>query len=129
TRVVKSALANTGVDARRIGLEITESGVLMASAAANSDLDTLAELGVDLILDDFGTGYSALSSVLQNPVAGLKLAREFTLRLGDRGTGDRISTAMATLTNSLDMYGVIEGVETEAQFAIARKHGWTFGQG
>lgn len=129
TRVVKSALTATGIDAHRIGLEITESGVLMATAAANSDLETLAHLGVDLILDDFGTGYSALSSVLQNPVAGLKLAREFTLRLGDRGTGDRISTAMATLTNSLGMYGVIEGVETEAQWNIARKHGWTYGQG
>lgn len=129
TRVVKSALTATGIDSHRIGLEITESGMLMATTAANSDLETLSDLGVDLILDDFGTGYSALSSVLQNPVAGLKLAREFTLRLGDRGTGDRISTAMATLTNSLGMYGVIEGVETEAQWAIARKHGWTYGQG
>jgi len=128
-RVVKAALSATGIEAHRLGLEITESGVLMATAAAHTDLNELAAMGVDLILDDFGTGYSALSSVLQNPVAGLKLAREFTLRLGDRGTGDRISTAMATLTNSLDMYGVIEGIETEAQCAIARKHGWTYGQG
>jgi diguanylate cyclase (GGDEF)-like protein len=128
-RVVKSALASTGVAPQRLGLEITESGVLMATTAAHADLASLAQMGVDLILDDFGTGYSALSSVLQNPVAGLKLAREFTLRLGDRSTGDRISTAMATLTNSLDMYGVIEGIETEAQFAIARRHGWTYGQG
>ena len=36
---------------------------------------------------------------------------------------------MATLTSSLDMYGVIEGLETEAQYAIARRHGWAFGQG
>jgi diguanylate cyclase (GGDEF)-like protein/PAS domain S-box-containing protein len=128
-RVVKAALASTGVAPQRLGLEITESGVLMATTAAHADLASLAHMGVDLILDDFGTGYSALSSVLQNPVAGLKLAREFTLRLGDRSTGDRISTAMATLTNSLDMYGVIEGIETEAQFAIARRHGWTYGQG
>lgn len=128
-RVVKAALASSGVEPRRLGLEITESGVLMATKAAHADLNSLTEMGVDLILDDFGTGYSALSSVLQNPVAGLKLAREFTLRLGDRSTGDRISTAMATLTNSLDMYGVIEGIETEAQFNLARKHGWTYGQG
>ncbi len=86
-------------------------------------------MGIELILDDFGTGYSALSSVLQNPVAGLKLAREFTLRLGDRSTGDRISTTIAALAHSLDMYGVIEGVETEAQFALARRHGWALGQG
>src|SRR5690606_9360857 len=129
TRVVRQALASTGARPRQLSLEITESGMLMATAAARADLKALTELGCELILDDFGTGYSALSSVLQNPVSGLKLARDFTLRLGDRGTGDRISTAIATLTRSLDMFGVIEGIETEAQCAIARRHGWHLGQG
>lgn len=128
-QVVRHALDTTGVSPHQLGLEITESGMLLATASARADLKALTDLGVDLILDDFGTGYSALSSVLQNPVSGLKLAREFTLRLGDRGTGDRISTAMAALTRSLNMYGVIEGIETEAQFAIARRHGWQLGQG
>lgn len=127
--VVRHALESTGVSPHQLGLEITESGMLLATASARADLKALTDLGVDLILDDFGTGYSALSSVLQNPVSGLKLAREFTLRLGDRGTGDRISTAIAALTRSLNMYGVIEGIETEAQFGIARRHGWQLGQG
>jgi diguanylate cyclase (GGDEF)-like protein/PAS domain S-box-containing protein len=129
TRVVRQALASTGARPRQLSLEITESGMLMATAAARADLKALTELGCELILDDFGTGYSALSSVLQNPVSGLKLARDFTLRLGDRGTGDRISTAIATLTRSLDMFGVIEGIETEAQYTLARRHGWHLGQG
>ena len=129
TRVVRSALNSTGASPHQLGLEITESGMLLATTSARADLKALTELGVELILDDFGTGYSALSSVLQNPVSGLKLAREFTLRLGDRGTGDRISTAMATLTRSLNMFGVIEGIETEAQFAVARRHGWQLAQG
>ena len=128
-RVVASALRESGIHPSRLGLEITESGMLLASRAAHSDLKRITDLGVDLILDDFGTGYSALSSVLQSPVAGLKLAREFTLRIGDRSIGDRISTTMATLTVSLDMYGVIEGIETEEQYTLARRHGWTFGQG
>ncbi|WP_062388215.1 putative bifunctional diguanylate cyclase/phosphodiesterase [Demequina iriomotensis] len=129
TRVVTAALDSTGIDPARLGLEITESGMLIATQAARSDLDGLTALGIDLIIDDFGTGYSALSSVLLNPVSGIKLAREFTLRLGDRGTGDRISTTVATLTRSLKMSGVIEGVESEAQRAIARDHGWQLGQG
>lgn len=129
TRVVSDALAAHGIDGRRLALEITESGMLMASNAAHADLENLNRMGVDLILDDFGTGYSALSSVLQNPVAGIKLAREFTLRLGDRASGDRISTAMAGLTHSLKIDGVIEGVETMAQYAQARRHGWGLGQG
>jgi len=129
TRVVRQALEATGASARQLCLEITESGMLMATASARADLKALTDLGCELILDDFGTGYSALNSVLQNPVAGLKLAREFTLRLGDRGTGDRISTAVATLTQSLNMFGVIEGIETEAQYTIALHHGWDLGQG
>ncbi|WP_430868884.1 putative bifunctional diguanylate cyclase/phosphodiesterase [Demequina aurantiaca] len=129
SRVVKSVLKETGVGADRLALEITESGMLATTPAEQSDLKRLAAMGVDLIIDDFGTGYSSLSSVLQNPVAGLKLAREFTLRLGDRSTGDRISTAIAGLTASLEMYGVIEGIETEAQYTIARRHGWKYGQG
>jgi len=129
TRVVRGALEDTGIDPSRLGLEITESGMLLATQAASADLAALARLGVDLILDDFGTGYSALSSVLQNPVAGLKLAREFTLRLGDRATGDRISSTIANLVDGLGMYGVIEGVETEAQYRQARDHGWLLGQG
>ena len=129
TRVVRDALATTGASASQLGLEITESGILMATGVARADLKALVDMGIELILDDFGTGYSSLSSVLQNPVAGLKLARDFTLRLGDKGTGDRISTAVAALTRSLDMFGIIEGIETEAQFATARRHGWQLAQG
>ena len=129
TRVVKHALETTGAPASQLGIEITESGMLITSAAVRADLKSLVDMGIELILDDFGTGYSSLSSVLQNPVAGLKLAREFTLRLGDRGTGDRISTAVAALTRSLDMFGIIEGIETEAQYAIALRHGWPLAQG
>ncbi|MFW2514597.1 putative bifunctional diguanylate cyclase/phosphodiesterase [Demequina sp. SO4-13] len=128
-RVVREALDATGIDPARLALEITESGMLLATQAAHADMSALTDMGIDLIIDDFGTGYSALSSVLQNPVAGLKLAREFTLRLGDRSTGDRISTAVATLVDSLGMYGVIEGIETEAQYRQALGHGWKLGQG
>ncbi len=129
TRAVKSALSATGVDPRRIALEITESGMLTATKIARADLEQIAALGVDLLLDDFGTGYSTLQSVLQNPIAGLKLSREFSQRLGDDGTGDRISTAVANLTRSIGMYGVVEGIETREQWRKALDHGWTYGQG
>ena len=129
TRVVRTALESSGVQPSRLGLEITESGMLLATHMEQRDIASLAELGVDLIIDDFGTGYSSLSSVLQNPVAGIKLAREFTLRLGDDSAGDRISTAIANLADSLGVYGVIEGIETQAQHERARQHGWPYAQG
>lgn len=128
-RAVRAALDASGVDARRISLEITESGMLMATKVARADLENIAEMGVDLVLDDFGTGYSALASIIQKPVAGLKLAQEFTQRLGDNGSGDRISSAVASLAASLGMYGVVEGVETEAQHVCAKRDGWLYGQG
>jgi diguanylate cyclase (GGDEF)-like protein len=129
TRAVREALAATGVDARRISLEITESGMLMSTKVARADLESIAEMGVDLVLDDFGTGYSALSSIIQNPVAGLKLSYEFTQRLGDNGSGDRISSAVASLAANLGLYGVVEGIETEDQHRRAAGHGWLYGQG
>lgn len=129
TGVVTRAISRHGIAPDRLALEITESGMLVATQAALADLQGLADLGVDLLLDDFGTGYSALSSVLRSPVTGLKLAREFTLRLGDRSTGDRISTAVASLADSLGMHGIIEGVETEAQYRHALGQGWKLAQG
>ncbi|GAA2729658.1 putative bifunctional diguanylate cyclase/phosphodiesterase [Cellulomonas aerilata] len=129
SRVVGDVLEQTGVGAHRLGLEITETGVLQAAGSARADLERLADLGVTLVLDDFGTGYSALSSVLAAPVTGLKLDRSFTARLGDGGAGDRISVAIAALVDSLDSYGVVEGIETEAARTHAVAHGWTHGQG
>jgi diguanylate cyclase (GGDEF)-like protein/PAS domain S-box-containing protein len=129
SRVVEAVLRETGVGAHRLGLEITETAVLSAAGSARADLERLAALGVTLVLDDFGTGYSALSSVLSAPVTGLKLDRSFTARLGDDGTGDRISIAIAALVDSLDSYGVVEGIETEAARTHALAHGWTHGQG
>lgn len=129
TRAVRAALDATGIDARRISLEITESGMLMSTKVARADLESIADLGVDLVIDDFGTGYSALSSIIQNPVAGLKLSHEFTQRLGDNGSGDRISSAVASLAANLGMYGVAEGIETEDQHRRAKGHGWLYGQG
>ncbi|WP_066587699.1 putative bifunctional diguanylate cyclase/phosphodiesterase [Cellulomonas timonensis] len=128
-RTVADALAEAGVSGDRLGIEITESGVLQATDLARADLDRLTELGVVLVLDDFGTGYSALSSVLQAPIRGLKLDRSFTIRLGDGGACDRISTAIAALVDSLSSHGVVEGIETEEQRRLALAHGWTHGQG
>ncbi|WP_061962387.1 putative bifunctional diguanylate cyclase/phosphodiesterase [Demequina flava] len=126
---VADALNESGIRPGQLALEITESGMLLATHATRTELEQLAAMGIDLLLDDFGTGYSALSSVLRSPVTGMKLAREFTLRLGDDATGDRISTAISSLVASLGMVGIIEGVETEAQRRVAISHGWTLAQG
>ena len=130
SRVVGEALDRTGVEPHRLGLEITESGVLKAVRLGPRWTSSGSRRwGSPWSLDDFGTGYSALSSILSAPVDGLKLDRSFTSRLGDDGAADRISIAMAALADSLHRYGVVEGVETEPQRTHALAHGWTHGQG
>ena len=129
TGVVRSTLAAAGVPASRLGLEITENGVLTAAGSSLSEMEQLRDMGVEMLMDDFGTGYSALSSVLTTPITGLKLDRSFTARLGDGGTADRITSTVADLVHSLSLRGVVEGIETEEQCALALQHRWTLGQG
>ena len=127
--VLTAALSDWNIDAGRVALELTESGVLQSSPEELADLEAITRMGIELVVDDFGTGYSSLTTILQNPIAGVKLPREFSSRLGDKETGDRISSAMAGFVSAAGMYGVVEGIETEAQWDLAAQHGWHFAQG
>lgn len=115
--------------ASRLGLEITENGVLNAAGSSLTEMHALRDMGIELLIDDFGTGYSALSSVLMTPITGIKLDRSFTARLGEDEAADRITATMAGLVESLGAHGVVEGIETEDQCSRALRHGWEFGQG
>jgi diguanylate cyclase (GGDEF)-like protein len=126
---VRRELTAVGVPPRRLGLEITENGVLIATGSSLAEMTSLADAGVQLVIDDFGTGYSALSSVLTTPVTGVKLDQSFTALLGRDAAADRISAAMASLFLSLGDYAVVEGIETEEQLRAAVAHGWSHGQG
>jgi len=127
--VVRRELAAAGVPASRLGLEITENGVLDAAGSSLAEMQELRDMGIELLIDDFGTGYSALSSVLTTPITGIKLDRSFTARLGQDETADRITSTVADLVESLGAHGVVEGIETEDHCARARHHGWLHGQG
>jgi diguanylate cyclase (GGDEF)-like protein/PAS domain S-box-containing protein len=126
---VRRELAAAGVPPSRLGLEITENGILVATGSSRAEMEALRDMGVMLLIDDFGTGYSALSSILMTPVTGVKLDRSFTSLLGRDQAADRISATMANLVLSLGQYAVVEGIETEEQRERAMAHGWTYGQG
>jgi len=127
--VVASELSAADVPASRLGLEITENGVLNAAGSSLAEMEQLREMGVEMLMDDFGTGYSALSSVLTTPITGIKLDHSFIAHLGDGGIADRIASTVADLVRNLDLQGVAEGIETEKQWSQALKHGWQYGQG
>lgn len=128
-KLLESAVSEADVSAERVCVEVTESGMIRTSRAADSDLDGVQELGHPIVLDDFGMGSGALATILDKPVSGIKLSDRFTRRLGDGATGDKMSRGIALLANDLGLMAGIKGIETEDQLGIARDHGWKMGQG
>jgi len=128
-RTLEAAVSESDVAPERVCVEVTESGMIRTSRAADSDLDYVHELGHPIILDDFGAGSGALATILDKPVSGIKLSDHFTRRLGDGAAGDKMSRGIALLANDLGLVAGIKGLETEKELALAIEHGWKIGQG
>jgi EAL domain-containing protein (putative c-di-GMP-specific phosphodiesterase class I) len=126
---IKQVLLETGVDARCLKLEITETVVMEDGEAAAAMLSQLRDLGIGLCIDDFGTGYSSLSYLHKFPINILKVDRSFVSRVGETGENLEIVRAIVMLARSLGMEVVAEGVETAVQLAQMRAIGCEYGQG
>ena len=113
--LVISALQESGLDASRLEIEITESVFLEATPAIKTALAKLRELGVRLSLDDFGTGYSSLSYLRRLAFDKIKIDQSFVRDLPHEQSGAAIVRAIIDLATSLKMTVIAEGVETEAQ--------------
>jgi EAL domain-containing protein (putative c-di-GMP-specific phosphodiesterase class I) len=125
---VAAILAETGLDASTLELEITESVVMDQSEVGIRTLHRLRDMGVRLVLDDFGTGYSSLAYLKHLPLDTIKIDRMFVAGLD--GEADRsIVEAVIALAHGLRISVVAEGIETEAQFEILRSMGCDVGQG
>ncbi len=125
---VADALAHSGVDSRRLHVEVTESLLIDNAEAAGALLRDLRSLKVGLSLDDFGTGYSSLSSLRQFPFDMLKIDRSFLLD-ADARRSDEIVRTVASLARTLGMQVTVEGLETAEQFGRMRALGVDYGQG
>jgi diguanylate cyclase (GGDEF)-like protein len=126
---VGRALRDTGVDARQIALEITETVLVEDTVAAAETLYALQDIGVKLVLDDFGTGYSSLGYVKRFPLSFLKIDRSFVAELGHNGRDTAIVSAIAEMARALGARVVAEGVETEEQLRGVRRLGCELAQG
>jgi diguanylate cyclase (GGDEF)-like protein/PAS domain S-box-containing protein len=114
---VKLILAETGLAATSLILEITESALMQNLQAGTAVMQRLHDLGVRLNIDDFGTGYSSLAYLQSFPVDTLKIDRSFIARLGGESGQDEIVRAIIALARSLRMSVTAEGVETAEQLA------------
>jgi diguanylate cyclase (GGDEF)-like protein/PAS domain S-box-containing protein len=127
--MVVSALATSGLPARRLELEITETVLMQDNAATLATLHQLRELGVRISMDDFGTGYSSLSYLRRFPFDKIKIDRSFIRDLAQRDDSRSIVRAVTGLGSSLGMVTTAEGVETEEQLKLLRAEGCTQVQG
>ena len=126
---VRDALAASGLDPRRLELEITESVLLADSAANLATLHALRAMGIRIAMDDFGTGYSSLSYLRSFPFDKIKLDRSFVSQVGENTHCTAIVRAVASLGTSLGIATTAEGVETAEQLAMLRAEGYDEVQG
>jgi diguanylate cyclase (GGDEF)-like protein len=126
---VKEILGETGLDPRRLGLDLTESVVMENADSTTVMLTQLTELHIHLSIDDFGTGYSSLSYLHRFPIEALKIDRSFIRRMGAQGENLEIVRTILTLAHSLGMTVVAEGVETAEQLRQLKDLGCEYAQG
>ena len=117
---VARILETTGLDARWLGIEITESKALHDLGATLDNMNGLKEMGIQLTVDDFGVGYSSLHYLRQFPVDVVKIDRSFVRNLPQTHEDAAITRAIVSLSHSLGKKVIAEGVENEDQLAFLR---------
>ena len=127
--VVKRALVDSGMDARRLQLEITETVLLQNTFATLARLHELRKLGAQVALDDFGTGYSSLSYLRSFPFDKIKIDQSFIQDMSNGAEPLAIVNAVAGLAKCLNMISTAEGVETQQQMDTVQSLGCTEMQG
>lgn len=126
---VRLALQNSGLEARYLEFEITESMIMDDISRVLEILGALKDLGVTLSIDDFGTGYSSLSYLKQLPVDQLKVDASFVRDIPHDRNDMEIAAAVIAMAHKLGLKVVAEGIETPAQLAFLRENRCEMGQG
>lgn len=116
---VRGALAGAG-EAAGLGLEITESLLMVDIDDSLRKLRAVRDLGVPIALDDFGTGYSSLAYLSRLPIDTVKIDRGFVHNMVDKAEDTSIVSAILSLARALNLKAVAEGVETEEQADLLR---------
>ncbi|MCG2802531.1 MAG: EAL domain-containing protein [Cellulomonas sp.] len=114
---VAAALAETGLPAAKLWVELTERQALSSAHSVLDDLNALPAMGVRLAIDDFGTGYAGLDYLRRLPVSALKVDASYVAAIGQDRTGTALAASVVNLGHALDLTVVAEGVETEEQKA------------
>jgi diguanylate cyclase (GGDEF)-like protein len=126
---VTDALAESGLPARRLELEITETAIIHDERATLVKIAQLREMGVQIALDDFGTGYSSLSYLQRIPFDKIKIDQSFIKNVVDNDLSLAIVQAVITVAKACNVITVAEGVETRQQKEMLSRLGCSEMQG
>jgi diguanylate cyclase (GGDEF)-like protein/PAS domain S-box-containing protein len=118
--MVSQCLADTGLPAGALELEITESALIDDVDEAIIQCQSLKALGIKISLDDFGTGYSSLAYISRFPFDKIKIDQSFVRDITENPVNAAIATAAIVMARSLNLTVLAEGVETEAQASFLR---------
>ncbi len=124
---IAAALEASGLDPKKLMLELTES-VLIDEVAGQNLVDRVAPLGVGIAIDDFGTGYSSLAYLQRFPVNVVKIDRSFVSRLNEDGMR-AVVKSMAAISSVMGYTSIAEGVETDEEAADLVGLDYGFAQG
>ena len=123
------AVPESGVDPRRLCMEITETAILQDSAVVRGNLAALSDRGVAIAIDDFGTGYASLTYLRRYHIDVIKIDRSFITNITTNARDRTLTAAIVGLAHRLDMSVTVEGVEEGDQVDILREIGCTTAQG
>jgi EAL domain-containing protein (putative c-di-GMP-specific phosphodiesterase class I) len=124
---VARVLADTGLPARQLMLELTET-VLIDELAAENLIERVVPLGVAIAIDDFGTGYSSLAYLQRFPVDVIKIDRSFVSQIHDEGMR-AVVESIAAIADVMGYSSIAEGVETDAQLDGVMAFDYRYAQG
>ena len=126
---IEEALRESGLGARSLSLDVTESAFIDALEGDALLLQRIENLGVGISIDDFGTGYSSLSYLKWLPADVLKIDKSFVKGIGENAEDTAIARMVVELAHTLGMEVIAEGVETNGHVALLEEMGCDMAQG
>jgi diguanylate cyclase (GGDEF)-like protein len=128
-RIVRKALADTGLDPRYLELELTETVVMKDPVKTRDILQRLKEAGISISIDDFGTGYSSLNHLKHFSFDKLKIDQSFIRDVHRNPEDAGIVLTIISMAQTLKLRVIAEGVETQEQLEYLQHNGCDEGQG
>jgi EAL domain-containing protein (putative c-di-GMP-specific phosphodiesterase class I) len=126
---IRGALSETGLQARYLDLELTESVLMQHPESSSFTLRTLKSMGLSIALDDFGTGYSSLSYLQQFPIDILKIDKSFVHKIATDSNESSLVSVIIAMGQNLKHRVIAVGIETQEQLAFLQSRHCAEGQG